>query len=56
MKIGLLKIGKESYGQMRPRSTGLSQMKGLIPESRRGNCFQTGLPHPLSSMEEGITL
>jgi len=56
MKIGQWRIGRGSYGQMRPKSTGLSQMGGFILGSRRGNHFQTGPPPPLSSMEEGIVL
>src|SRR5467141_3938733 len=56
MKIGQWRIGRGSYGQMRPKSTGLGQMGGFILGSRRGNHFQTGPPPPLSSMEEGIIL
>src|SRR5882724_8622638 len=56
MKIGQWRIGRGSYGQMRPKSTGLGQMGGFILGSRRWNHFQTGPPPPLSSMEEGIML
>jgi hypothetical protein len=41
---------------MRPKSTGLGQMEGFIPGSRRENNFQTGPPFPLSSIEEEIIL
>src|SRR5882724_5781155 len=46
MKIGQWRIGRGSYGQMRPKSTGLGQMGGFILGSRRGNHFQTGPPPP----------
>jgi hypothetical protein len=56
MKTGLLKTGRGSYGQMRPKSTGLDQMEGFTLGNRRGKSFQIGLLHLLSSMEEEIIL
>jgi hypothetical protein len=56
MKTGQWSIGKESYGQMRPKSTGLGQMEGLILVRRRRNHFLTGPPLLLSNIEEGIIL
>jgi len=54
MKIGQWRIGRGSYGQMRPKSTGLGQMGGFILGSRMGNHFRQDHTTPLSSMEEGI--
>jgi hypothetical protein len=56
MKIGQWRIGRESYGQMRPRSIGLGQMEGPIPGKKGVHLFLTALPLPLSSMEGGIIL
>ena len=54
MKIGQWRIGRGSYGQMRPRSTGLGQMKGPTLGNKGVNLFQTIPPLLLSSMEGGI--
>jgi hypothetical protein len=56
MKTGQWRIGKGSYGQMRPKSIGLGQMEGLILGRRRGNHFLTKPPLLLLNMEEGIIL
>jgi hypothetical protein len=56
IKTGQWRIGKGSYGQMRPKSTGLGQTEGFIPGSRRENNFQTGPPYPQSSIKEEIIL
>ena len=56
MKTGQWRIGRGSYGQMRPKSTGLDQMEGPILGRRWGNHFLTGPPLPQSSMEEGTIL
>ena len=54
MKTGQWRIGRGSYGQMRPRSTGLGQMEGSIPGKKGVSLFQTASPPQLSSMEEEI--
>jgi hypothetical protein len=54
MKTGLWKVGRWSYGQMRPRSTGLNQMAGSIPRKKGAHPFQIALLPQLSSMEEEI--
>src|ERR1700730_8440634 len=54
MKTGQWKIGRGSYGQMRPRSTGLDQMGGSIPGKKGAHPFQIALLPQLSSMEEEI--
>jgi hypothetical protein len=56
MKTGQWRIGKGSYGQMRPKSIGLGQMEGLILGRRRGSHFLTEPPLLLLNMEEGIIL
>jgi hypothetical protein len=42
MKTGQWRIGKGFYRQMKLKSTGLGQMKGLILGKRRRNHFLTG--------------
>ena len=54
MKTGQWRTGRGFCGQMRPRSTGLGQMKGFIPRNKRVNNFLIGPPHLQSSMEEEI--
>jgi hypothetical protein len=54
MKTRQWKIGRGSYGQMRPRSTELDQMKGSIPGKKGAYPFQIALLPQLSSMEEEI--
>jgi hypothetical protein len=54
MKTGQWKIGRGSYGQMRPRSTELNQMEGSIPGKKGAHPFQIALLPQLSSMEEEI--
>ena len=49
-------IGRGSYGQIRPKLTGLGQMQGLILGKRQENHFLTESPPLLSNMEEGIIL
>ena len=56
MKIGQWRIGRGSYGQMRPKSTELDQMEGLILGKRRENHCLTEPPLPQSNMEEETTL
>ena len=56
MKTGQWRTRRGSYGQMRPRSTGLGQMEGFIPRNKRVNNFLIGPPHPQSSMEKEIIL
>ena len=56
MKTGQWRIGRGSYGQMRPKSTELDQMEGPVLGRRGGNHFLTGPPLPWSSMEEGTIL
>src|ERR1700730_19327047 len=56
MKTGQWKIGRGSYGQMRPRSTELNQMEGSIPGKKGAHPFQIALLPQLSSMEEEIIL
>ena len=54
MKIGQWRIGRGSYGQMRPKSTGLGQMGGPTLGDKEVKLFQTALPLLLSSMKGGI--
>ena len=54
MKTGQWRTGRGFYGQIRPRSTGLGQMRGFISGNKRVNNFLIGPPHPQSSMEEEI--
>ena len=56
MLTGRWRIGRGFYGLMRQKSTGLDQMGGCIPGKKEVNHFLTELPHPLSNMEEAITL
>src|SRR5437868_4240308 len=56
IKIRQWRIGRGSYGQMRPRSTGLGQMEGPTLGNKGVNLFQTAPPLLLSSMEGGIIL
>ena len=56
IKIGQWRIGRGSYGQIKPRSIGLGQMEGPTLGNKEVNPFQTILPLLLSSMEGGIIL